>query len=145
MQTKEKVMKSVIAVFRSKTETYKTPSYQDATVVNYTVSAKYTKITEFSKLYNSPKENTVIIKEYAKPYKKGKNLPYYPIPLAKNIKTYEKYLKEAEGYEHLHLVGRLAEYKHLNMDKAVLNAFEIYKKVIGYDFDFDVINNVVGK
>ncbi|MBQ9756313.1 MAG: UDP-galactopyranose mutase [Clostridia bacterium] len=130
---------------RSKTETFKTPSYQETAVVNYTVSAKYTKITEFSKLYSQENENTVIVKEYAKAYKKGKNQPYYPIPLKKNFKLYDKYLEETKAYENLYLLGRLAEYKHVNMDKAVLNAFGLYEKIIGVKFDINDIESVVSK
>lgn len=125
---------------KSKLELIKSPSYQESAVVNYTVSAKYTKITEFTKFTCEPQENTVIVKEFAKPYKKGKNQPYYPIPLAKALKIYDKYLKECENYKNLHVLGRLAEYKHMNMDKAIRHAFDLYEQIVGYPFDINDIN-----
>lgn len=112
-----------------KFEKHKTSSYQQAAVVNYTTSHKYTRISEFTKFTCEPKENTVIVKEYSKAFKKGKNIPYYPIQIEKNIKHYEKYQEEAKKYKNLHLLGRLANYKYINMDVAVKNAMELFDKL----------------
>ena len=112
-----------------KFETYKQPSYQNAAVVNYTTSHKYTRISEFTKFTCSPQDNTVIVKEYAKPFKKGKNIPYYPIPIEKNQLHYQKYREEAGKYKNLYLLGRLANYKYINMDIAVKNAMELFNKI----------------
>ena len=114
-----------------KFETKKMSSYQEAAVVNYTTSAKYTRISEFSKFTCEPQENTVIVKEYPKTFKKGKNIPYYPIPIKKNEEHYAKYLEEAKAYKQLYLLGRLANYKYINMDIAVKNAMELYEKITG--------------
>lgn len=113
-----------------KFETIKKSSYQPSAVVNYTTSHKYTRITEFSKFTCKPQDNaTVIVKEYSKKFKKDKNIPYYPIPIEKNIQHYEKYKKEAEKYENLYLLGRLANYKYINMDMAVKNAMELFNQI----------------
>ncbi len=112
-----------------KFETYKQPSYQNAAVVNYTTSHKYTRISEFSKFTCPPQENTVIVKEYAKPFKRGKNIPYYPIPIEKNHLHYQKYREEASKYKNLYLLGRLANYKYINMDVAVKNAMELFDEI----------------
>ena len=114
-----------------KFETIKSSSYQPSAVVNYTTSHKFTRISEFSKFTCQPKENTVIVKEYSKPFKKGKNIPYYPITIAKNLKHYELYKEEAEQYKNLHLLGRLANYKYINMDVAVKNAMQLFDKING--------------
>lgn len=114
-----------------KLETIKKPSYQAAAVVNYTTSHKYTRISEFSKFTCEPKENTVIVKEYSKTFKKGKNIPYYPIPIQKNYEHYAKYQEEAKGYKNLYLLGRLANYKYINMDVAVKNAMELFEALSG--------------
>ena len=113
-----------------KFQTLKQSSYQPAAVVNYTTSAKYTRISEFSKFTCEPKENTVIVKEFSKPFKKGKNIPYYPIPIAKNYEHYAKYEKEAKQYKNLHLLGRLANYKYINMDVAVKNAINLFNQIM---------------
>ena len=112
-----------------KFETIKKPSYQQSAVVNYTTSHKYTRISEFSKFTCEPQENTVIVKEYSKPFKKGKTIPYYPIPIAKNIAHYELYKEYAKKYKNLYLLGRLANYKYINMDIAVKNAMELFDKI----------------
>ncbi len=112
-----------------KFKTLKQPSYQSSAVVNYTTSHAYTRISEFSKFTCEPKENTVIVKEYSKAFKKGKDIPYYPIPIEKNYKHYAKYEEEAKQYKNLYLLGRLANYKYINMDVAVKNAMELFEKI----------------
>ncbi len=116
-----------------KFETLKTSSYQPAAVVNYTTSHKYTRISEFTKFTCEPKDNTVIVKEYSKTFKKGKNIPYYPIPIAKNHEHYAKYAEEAKGYKDLYLLGRLANYKYINMDIAVRNAMTLFDAINGVE------------
>ena len=116
-----------------KFETIKQPSYQQAAVVNYTTSHKYTRISEFSKFTCEPKDNTVIVKEYPKTFKKGKNIPYYPIPIAKNREHYEKYLQEAKAYKDLYLLGRLGCYAYMNMDVAVRKAMDLFNEINGID------------
>lgn len=116
---------------RFKFKTLKMPSYQPSAVVNYTTSHKYTRISEFTKFTRKEQENTVIVKEYPTRFKKGKNIPYYPIPIEKNRVHYQKYLDEAKKYKNLYLLGRLASYKYINMDVAVKNAMELYRELTG--------------
>ena len=113
-----------------KFKTLKTSSFQPSAVVNYTTSHAYTRISEFSKFTCEPKENTVIVKEYSKTFKKGRDIPYYPIPIEKNYKHYAKYQEEAKQYKNLHLLGRLANYKYINMDLAVKNAMDLFESII---------------
>jgi UDP-galactopyranose mutase len=114
-----------------KFQTKNTSSYQPSAVVNYTTSKKFTRISEFSKFACKPAQKTVIVKEYSRPFKKGKNIPYYPIPLDKNYVHYGEYVVEAAKYENLHLLGRLANYKYINMDIAVLQAIKLYNEIKG--------------
>jgi len=113
--------------FKFSTKNYS--SYQPASVVNYTTSKRYTRISEFTKFACSKKDKTVIVKEYPRAFKVNKNIPYYPIPLKENNEHYLKYSKEAESYKKLHLLGRLAEYKYINMDIAVLNAIKLFDSI----------------
>lgn len=122
-----------------KFETVKKPSYQDYAVVNYTTSHKFTRISEFSKFTCEPQENTVIVKEYPKKFKKGKNIPYYPIPIEKNRKHYLKYEEEASSYPNLKLLGRLAKYKYLDMDDAVRCAMDLFEEISGEEIDLEYI------
>lgn len=112
--------------FKFKTKNCK--SFQKAAVVNYTTYARFTRISEFSKFACEPKEKTVIVKEYSRPHKKGR-IPYYPIPISENYEKYAKYAEEAKKYKNLYLLGRLANYKYINMDIAVKNAIELAKTI----------------
>lgn len=114
-----------------KFKTLNTPSYQPAAVVNYTTSKRYTRISEFTKFACPKAEKTVIVKEYPKEYvyTKKSDVPYYPIPLERNIGHYNEYLKESQKYKNLYLLGRLANYKYVNMDVAVKNAIELFEKI----------------
>jgi len=117
-----------------KLKTKKCSSYQPSAVVNYTTSAKYTRITEFTKFTCEEKDNTVISIEYPTAFKKGKNIPYYPIPRAKNREHYLKYYQEAKAYKNLYLLGRLANYKYINMDEAVYNAMSLFRMITEENF-----------
>ena len=111
-----------------KFKTLKRPSYQKAAVVNYTTGRRFTRITEFTKFTCEAKDKTVIVKEYAR--KCGKSdMPYYPVPIEANYELYNKYKAEAENYKNLYLLGRLANYKYINMDIAVLNSMKLFDKI----------------
>lgn len=110
-------------------QTKNTPSYQEAPVVNYTVDKRYTRISEFSKFACKMKKKTVIMKEYSKEYIGVDDIPYYPIPRDENFLLYEKYNRLASGYKNLYLLGRLANYKYINIDIAVKNAMELGKEL----------------
>ena len=111
-----------------KFKTIKRTSYQKAAVINYTTSAKFTRISEFTKFACPPKESTIIVKEYSVPCKKGR-IPYYPIPIEKNRIAYERYAEEAKKYSNLYLLGRLANYQYINMDVAVKNAMVLFESI----------------
>lgn len=111
-----------------KFKTLNRSSFQKAAVVNYTTSHKFTRITEFTKFTCDKKDKTVIVKEYSKKCKKA-DMPYYPVPTESNCALYETYAKEAEKYKNLYLLGRLANYKYINMDIAVYNAMKLYEKI----------------
>ena len=122
-----------------KFQTLKQSSFQPAAVVNYTTSASYTRITEFTKFTCKPKDSTVIVKEYAVKHKKGKNIPYYPVTTGRNKVDYDKYEQEAKNYKNLYLLGRLGTYRYLNMDQAVKNAINLFAKIEGEEFDMSTI------
>ena len=104
--------------------------YQPASVVNYTVSEDFTRITEFKYLSNQKIEGkTTILKEYPQKYN-GNNTPYYPIQNDVNLAMYNRYRDLAKQYPNLYLCGRLAEYKYYNMDGVIKKAFEVAKELL---------------
>ena len=70
----------------------------------------------------------MIVKEYSKNCEPG-DIPYYPIPKDGPRADYAKYLKEAQKIDSLYLLGRLANYKYINMDIAVLDAIKLVAEI----------------
>lgn len=113
-------------------ETHQEESYQPAAVVNYTVDQDYTRISEFKKFTteNPPKDNTVIVKEYSLEYKQNEGMiPYYPIINEENSAMFEKYKNYCQGIKNFYLLGRLGNYKYINMDMAVKLALELAEEI----------------
>ena len=103
-------------------------SYQKYSVINYSNTQNYTRVTEFKKLTGQENINgTVVIKEYSVDYNKNagdySSIPYYPIPIASNFNSYEDIKSRVNSlFPQVKLLGRLAEYKYYNIDDAINNA-----------------------
>ena len=102
-------------------------SFQGHSVVNYTVSEDYTRITEFKYLTGQKDtDGTTIVKEYPFAYTGAKGeIPYYAILNEENQALYEKYRALTDGMKNFHLLGRLAEYKYYNIDAMTKKAMEL--------------------
>ena len=111
-------------------EYYDKPDYQGHSVVNYTVSEDFTRITEFKYLTGQQAEGTTIVKEYPFAYTGAAGeIPYYSIANEANQKLYEQYHGLVEHIPNVWLLGRLAEYKYYNIDAMVLKALELTDKI----------------
>ena len=114
-----------------KFEHYDKDDFQGHSVVNYTVSEDYTRITEFKHLTGQKDGNgTTIVKEYPFAYtgKEGE-IPYYSIANDENNALYAKYRDEAEKYPNLKLLGRLAEYRYYNIDAIADKAIDMAESI----------------
>ena len=112
-------------------EHYEQDDFQDGhSVVNYTVSEDYTRITEYKYLTGQNCKGTTISKEYPSAYtgEKGQ-IPYYSIANAENHALYAKYKEEVSGIKNFYLLGRLAEYQYYNIDVMVEKAMELAEKL----------------
>lgn len=100
--------------------------------VNYTVDEDYTRITEFKHMTGqSLPGKTTTVREYSYAYTgQPGETPYYAIINQSNNALYQQYKTLAEGYENLHLLGRLAEYKYYNMDAIVAQALALADKLV---------------
>ncbi|MDC7300603.1 UDP-galactopyranose mutase [Agathobacter ruminis] len=107
-------------------------SFQGHSVVNYTVSEDFTRITEFKFLTGQKNTNgTTIVREYPFAYTGAKNeIPYYAILNEDNEKLYGKYKTMTEEFGNFHLLGRLAEYKYYNIDAMTLKAMELARTLL---------------
>jgi len=70
-----------------------------------------------------PNKLSTIVKEY--PTNTGE--PLYPIINKINNDLYQKYKQDAEKLNNIHFIGRLANYKYLNMEEVVRNALELFE------------------
>ena len=105
---------------------------QGHSVVNYTVSEDFTRITEFQYLTGQKDcDGTTIVREYPFAYSGAEGeIPYYAILNAENEALYEKYRALTEGLPGFYLLGRLAEYKYYNMDAMARKALDLAERIM---------------
>jgi UDP-galactopyranose mutase len=100
--------------------------YQDHPVVNYPGDdVGFSRITEYKRFHNTPSKKTMIGKEFFT----WEGEAAYPVLDPKNKETLGKYTEEANGLKDVFFVGRLAEFKYYNMDKAILRALEVFDEI----------------
>lgn len=111
-------------------EHYDRPDYQGHSVVNYTVSEDYTRITEFKYLTGQKADSTTIVKEYPFAYTGAEGeIPYYAIMNEENNALYRKYADLVAKLPDFHLLGRLAEYKYYNIDAMAARAIALARSL----------------
>ncbi|MDD7641881.1 MAG: UDP-galactopyranose mutase [bacterium] len=105
---------------------------QGHSVVNYTVSEDFTRITEFQYLTGQTGcKGTTIVREYPFAYRGAEGeIPYYAILNADNEALYEKYRALTAGLSDFYLLGRLAEYKYYNMDAMARKALDLAERIM---------------
>lgn len=109
------------------------PDFQDGhSVVNYTVSEDFTRITEFQYLTGQQGcDGTTIVREYPFAYTGAQGeIPYYAILNAENEALYDKYRALTAHLDHFYLLGRLAEYKYYNMDAMARKALDMAERIM---------------
>jgi UDP-galactopyranose mutase len=102
--------------------------YQPCATINYpSLDYEFTRIIEYKHLLNQKSPDTVIISETTN----DKGDPYYPVLTNKNIDLYNKYkeLAEQEEKNNVYFVGRLANYKYFDMDKAIENSLKVFQQI----------------
>ena len=60
---------------------------------------------------------------------RGENTAYYPIFTDEAKAAYAQYAEAAKAYPHLHLIGRLAEYRYYDMDDAARRALDLAQEL----------------
>lgn len=100
--------------------------FQPVGTVNYPNDHAYTRITEFKHLTGQSHPGTSIVREY--PQADGD--PYYPIPSDANEQLYRQYETLADAEDGVTFVGRLAQYRYMNMDQVVGSALAAAKALL---------------
>ncbi len=112
-----------------KFDTYNTSSYQQAAVINYPIEHEFTRIVEYKKITGQKHPQTTVSREY--PTWTGE--PYYPVPTWENRQKYKSFQSEVKRMNNIYFIGRLAEYRYINMDEAFLNALRLFSRLEGQD------------
>jgi UDP-galactopyranose mutase len=93
----------------------------------------YTRSVEYKHLpmnvHVAPSSHSVVVREYTT----DTGEPYYPILNEKNIHLYQEYKKYADQVEQeqgVIMLGRLANYKYIDMHVAIRNALDVFKSRI---------------
>ncbi|MEW5951754.1 MAG: UDP-galactopyranose mutase [Elusimicrobiota bacterium] len=94
--------------------------------INYPGEEPYTRSVEIKHVTGQKVPGTTVIKEY--PTWDGE--PYYPVPSFNNEILYKKYADESKKLKNVYFLGRLAEYKYLNMDWVVKKALILSEEII---------------
>ena len=116
---------------RFESEWLEQDEFQPVAVVNYAdVEPAWTRITEHKKFDpNCPNHHsTYVTREYPDAFEEGK-IPYYTVNDERNSKLAEAYKELAAKEERTILAGRLATYRYLDMDDALVEAFALAKKL----------------
>tara|TARA_Y100000310_G_scaffold316318_1_gene367875 strand:- start:10752 stop:11855 length:1104 start_codon:yes stop_codon:yes gene_type:complete len=106
-------------------ENYNKEFFQPTAQINYPNEFEYTRIVEIKHATKQKCFNTTIVKEF--PSQQGD--PFYPILNNKNQELYLKYKQEADKLDNIYFIGRLAQYKYLDMDQVINGALELFEKI----------------
>jgi UDP-galactopyranose mutase len=99
---------------------------QPALQVNYPGSEAFTRAVELKHVTGQVSACTNLMREFPAEYQPGKHEPYYPIPGAESQSLAKRYQLLAEREPNVTFVGRLAQYRYLNMDQVVAGALHTF-------------------
>jgi len=110
---------------RFEIERYKVEYYQKWGQINYPDEYDYTRVVEIKHVTGQKISETSIVKEYPS-WNAGE---FYPVPTKENQQRYLKYYEEGKKLKNVYFIGRLAEYKYLNMDCVIKRALKLFKEI----------------
>lgn len=103
---------------------------QPALQVNYPGPEPFTRTVELKHITGQVSRFTNIVREFSEEYRFGHNDPYYPVPGSESQILIEKYRELADRQTNVTFIGRLAQYRYLNMDQVVAAALHTADKLI---------------
>jgi UDP-galactopyranose mutase len=99
---------------------------QPVGTINYPNDHAYTRTTEFKHLTGQQHCGTSFVREY--PTDEGD--PYYPVLNQSSMALYGRYFDLARTEKNTMFVGRLAQFKYLNMDQVVDSALKATQQLV---------------
>ncbi len=100
--------------------------FQPAGVVNYPNEFEFTRITEFKHLTGQSHHGTSIVREFPR----AEGDPYYPVPCEESAEMFAKYRSLARSESSVLFLGRLAQYRYINMDQVVGSALAATHRIL---------------
>lgn len=94
---------------------------QPLATIHYPQEHAFTRSTEFKHITGQRHAGTSILREF--PQADGD--PFYPIPRPENAAIYRRYAALAGAETSVTFLGRLAQYRYLNMDQVVAAALQV--------------------
>ncbi len=110
--------------------TYDQDHYIPGPTVNYpNFNESFTRIVEYKYFYKQKHPKTIVSREWAT----WEGEPFYPVPTKNNADIYGKYERLAKKMQSrgIYFIGRLANYKYINMDQAFRNALDLFAELEG--------------
>lgn len=99
-------------------------------VTSYPSDYSFIRVCEFKHITGQECNNTTLSYEYPHPYRRGGGLePLYPVPTDRSKEIYERYSQLIRNERNVVFLGRLGEYRYLNMDTAVRRALDKYEEI----------------
>ena len=116
--------------------------FQENASIIYPNDYHFTEITEYKYITGQHARNTTIQFAFPTDYNPKydeTNIPYYPIITEENMELFRKYEKLTEKFPQITFMGRLCNYKHLNMDEAVQNVHDVLFRQLKHEIDEEYI------
>jgi UDP-galactopyranose mutase len=98
--------------------------YQRTAQKNYPENFDFTRITEFKHFLQEKSPVTTICLEFPQDYAPGANEAFYPVNNPASYRLYQQYELLASAEKNTVFLGRLAQYRYLNMDQVVRLALD---------------------
>jgi UDP-galactopyranose mutase len=99
--------------------------------VNYPGSEPFTRTVELKHVTGQQSQCSNLVREFSAEYKPGESDPNYPIPGPESDTLAGRYRDLAEKVAGVTFIGRLAQYRYLNMDQVVGAALHTFDKLSG--------------
>jgi len=122
----EKIPKLPYRSVKFKWKSYQEDYHQPVGVINYpSFDKKELRSTEYKYLTGQKHEWTTISKEYFQ----WEGEPCYPVINSQNREKYQKIYKLSKKWKNVRFAGRLGKYEYLNMDRAIMDALDLFNKL----------------
>jgi len=98
--------------------------------VNYPGPEPFTRTVELKHVTGQVSRSSNLVREFPSEYRPGESDPNYPIPGRESDSLATRYRELAEREPGVTFIGRLAQYRYLNMDQVVGAALHTFDKMV---------------